>query len=209
MTARLHVVLDPARWSHPARTAREVAAAGADAIHLRIPGGSGAEFLRMGSALLSAIEGRSCGLVINDRIDIAMALGVNAVQLPQRSFSPPHVRRLLGPGAQVGVSRHDVDGVRTTAGVDWFFAGHVFETRSHPGREPLGLAGLKKMVSAAGPVSVIAIGGIVEARVSSVLEAGASGVALFGAAFEAGPPAKAVEGVRRALDARRTLPCGS
>ncbi|HZS60600.1 MAG TPA: thiamine phosphate synthase [Gemmatimonadaceae bacterium] len=123
-------------------------------------------------------------LVINDRIDIALAAGVKAVQVGRRSLSVEEVRR-IGPGMQVGESVHDV--MQSTA--DWVIAGHIFDTPSHAGEPSRGLAFLHQICQVS-PVPVIAIGGITPRDVRAVREAGAHGVAVIRGIWDA--PADAV-----------------
>ncbi len=122
--------------------------------------------------------------VINDRVDIALAAGVGAVQLGRRSLSVEDARG-IAPGMRIGESVHDV--VRSTA--DWVIAGHIFDTPSHVGEPSRGLAFLHQICQVS-PVPVIAIGGITPRDVRAVREAGAHGVAVIRGIWDA--PADAV-----------------
>lgn len=89
-----------------------------------------------------------------------------------------------------------------SSGVTFVIAGHVFATASHPGEEPLGVAGLADIVAAA-PCPVVAIGGITPERVPDVIGAGAYGVAVISAISEAPDPRAAARELRAAVDAAR------
>ncbi len=101
--------------------------------------------------------------------------------------------------ALIGRSVHSPESARTSTGVDYVLAGHVFHSASKPGKPPLGLARLARIVSAA-PCPVIAIGGITANRVAEVLHAGAYGVAVIGAIAEVPDPYLAARSLRAAID---------
>jgi thiazole tautomerase (transcriptional regulator TenI) len=120
-----------------------------------------------------ALVARTPWLVINDRVDIALAVGAHAVQVGKRSFRVEDVRR-VAPGMKVGESVHDV--ART--GADWVMAGHVFETPSHSGEEPRGIDFVRRVVQQVA-VPVIAVGGVKVSDVEALQRAGAYGVAII------------------------------
>src|SRR5256885_16507153 len=85
-------------------------------------------------ALLELHEQTKCWCIVNDRVDIALACGVQGVQLTHKSIAVPDVQR-IAPSLLIGASVHSADEARDAeqAGADWCVAGHVFETPTHPG----------------------------------------------------------------------------
>ncbi|MEO8579487.1 MAG: thiamine phosphate synthase [Gemmatimonadales bacterium] len=128
-------------------------------------------------ALLELNEQTKCWCIVNDRVDIALACGVQGVQLTHKSISVPDVQR-IAPALRIGASVHSPDEARDaeSAGADWCVAGHVFETATHPGmprRENTFISDIVAVVS----FPVIAIGGIRPEHVRSLVHKGAHGVA--------------------------------
>src|ERR1700741_3652057 len=85
-------------------------------------------------ALLELNEQTKCWCIVNDRVDVALACGVQGGQLTHKSISVPDVQR-IAPALLIGASVHSPDEARDAeqAGADWCVAGHVFETPTHPG----------------------------------------------------------------------------
>jgi thiamine-phosphate pyrophosphorylase len=108
------------------------------------------------------------------------------------------------PGGRYPMSRsvHSPEEAARSRGMSYTVAGHIFSSASKPGREPLGLEGLARIV-AASPTPVLAIGGITPGRVEAVIAAGAHGVAVIGAICEAGDPRAAAHDLRATVDAAR------
>jgi thiamine-phosphate pyrophosphorylase len=134
-----------------------------------------------GAALLALVrEALATGkrIVVNDRVDVALAAGAYGVHLPERGLSIADARAL---GARfVGRSVHSLDGVRASADADLIQLGPIFET---PGKgPPLGLAILEAARSLT-RAQLVAVGGITEARVQAVLATGADGVAMIRGAW--------------------------
>src|SRR6202171_133625 len=111
-------------------------------------------------ALLELHEQTNCWCIVNDRVDVALACGVQGVQLTHKSIAVPDVQR-IAPALRIGASVHSPDEARDAerSGADWCVAGHVFETPSHPG-EPRQETTFINEVVAAVSFPVIAIGGI-------------------------------------------------
>ena len=190
---RLHVVTDDETLARAdfVEVATEVleAAGHAAALHVRGPRTDGRRLYELVAFLGAAARGGGTLLVVNDRVDVAMAAGLTAVQLGRRSLSVAGTRGIM-PEARIGASCHDAVEVAeaTGAGAAWVVLGNVFETASHPGRPGLGLAGLTELSAAAGAVPTIAIGGVQTDRVTAVLRAGAWGVAVRSGIWDAGSP---------------------
>jgi thiazole tautomerase (transcriptional regulator TenI) len=128
-------------------------------------------------ALLELHEQTKCWCIVNDRVDVALACGAQAVQLTHKSIAVPDVQR-IAPSLLIGASVHSPDEARDAeqAGADWCVAGHVFESPTHPG-EPRRESNFIPDVVAAVKVPVIAIGGIRPEHVRSLVHRGAHGVA--------------------------------
>lgn len=141
-------------------------------------------------------------LVVNRRLDLALAVGADAVQLGRGALPIEAVRDVAGESLRVGASVHDVPtaDLRRREGADYLLAGSVYETASHPGRTPAGLRLIERLAPM--PLPVIAIGGITPARVPDVLAAGAAGVAVIRAVWSVDDPVAAAEELCGALDAR-------
>ena len=171
---------------------------GADAVQLREKDLAEAELLSLARRLRAVTEGRAL-LIVNGPLEVAVAVGADGVHLPEGAPMPPRPRR----GFLVGRSVHSAEAAcrAEAAGADYLIAGPIFETRSHPGVEPAGLA-LVEEIARAVRLPVLAIGGVTAGRVEEVVRAGASGVAVISAVLA--QPAEggaAAEALRRALDA--------
>lgn len=194
---RLHVVTDDAILTRPdfLVKARGVVEAGGEllALHLRGPGTSGRALYRLARQLAFVARRQGTLLLVNDRVDVALALGLPGVHLGQRSLPPAVARRLLGQGAVVGVSVHGVEEARDVPEeiADFLLAGTIFATSSHPDREVAGV-GLLGEVAAVSGLPLVAVGGITPPRVREVVVAGAYGVAVRGGVWEEPDPAAAV-----------------
>lgn len=129
-------------------------------------------------------------LFVNDRLDVALAVGASGVQLGHGSLAPEYARR-LNPAWWIGKSVHDLAEAEAARveGADYLLVGPVFATATHPDREPLGLEVLRRTVALGLPV--VAIGGVRPERVQQVRAAGAHGVAAIRALWDAADPAEA------------------
>lgn len=144
--------------------------------------------------------------LINDRIDLALAVDADGVHLGQDDLPPALARRLLGPDRLIGRSTHTLTQLRqaVTDGCDYVGVGPVHATPTKPGREPVGLAYVRQAAAEA-PIPWFAIGGIEAANLEAVLEAGASRVAVVRAITDAGDPAAASRELLTRLN-QRSLP---
>lgn len=202
---RLHVVTDDAvlasdGWS--SRAAEVLAAGGARlALHVRGPGTAGRRIYDLAEALLEPARTHGASLVVNDRVDVALALPSTAVQLREDSVAVEDGRRLLGPERPVGASAHGPERAREAerGGADWLVVGTLFATRSHPQRQGGGAA-LLALVGEATRLPLVAIGGVTPERVREARRAGAYGVAVLGGVWGSTDAAGAVEAYLSALD---------
>src|SRR5262249_31565654 len=177
---------------------------GVDAVQLREKDLLGAELFELAGALRALCMRYDAALLINDRIDVALAIGAHGVHLPVDSFAPADARQVLGRHPLIGASSHSLDQARAAAeaGADFVVFGPVFDTPSKPAfGPPLGLEALRQ-VAAAVPVPVFAIGGVDAERATSVREQGAAGVAVVSAILEAADPRVAAAALRPASSRR-------
>ena len=158
------------------------------ALHLRGRSISGIRLQNIAN-LLQPI-GNKISIVINDRVDVAVATGVQSVHLPEDGLPPARVKSDFGPHLTVGCSTHSSAAAARAieGGADYVFLGPVWSTQSHPDRDSLGI----KAISAVNRGRVIAIGGVTVARISSCLDAGAYGVAAISAIWDAVDPVSVV-----------------
>jgi thiamine-phosphate diphosphorylase len=180
---------------------RAALAGGVTAIQLRTKGWTDRELLDAARALGPVCRDIGALFIINDRVDIALAAGVNGVHLGVDDLPVAAARRLLGPDAVIGYSpESDADRVRAEAdGADYLGVGPVYGTGTKlDAGEAIGLAGLERIVSAT-TLPVIGIGGITFERSAEVVRTGAVGVAVVGAIFTVEDPAAAARRLSAAL----------
>lgn len=141
---------------------------------------------------LTLTRGTQTRLVVNERLDVALACGADGVHLRGRSFEAVRVRAVAGPRFLVGRSVHSVEDARTAGPVDYLIAGTVWPTLSKPEGHPLlGSEGLRRIVEAAA-VPVLAIGGVDASRLEALAGTGAAGLAAIGAWMSDGAGCRAV-----------------
>jgi thiamine-phosphate pyrophosphorylase len=135
--------------------------------------------------LLAITRDTHTRLVVNDRLDVALACGAAGVHLRGDSIAPAQARRLVPPGFLIGRSVHAVDDARTAGDADYLIAGTVFASASKdPSHRLIGVDGLGA-IAAAASVPVLAIGGVTAQRIDDVARAGAAGCAGIGMFMDA------------------------
>ncbi len=176
-------------------------AGGAGAVQLREKDLPAAELYRLAARLLPLVRRAGALLLINDRVDVALAAGADGVHLSGASLPVRAVRRLAGPRFIIGASVHSREEAvaAAEAGADYLVYGNVFETASKPGRCGRGVEALAEVCCAV-RVPVLAIGGIGPANAALVAGAGAAGVAVMSAAMAAPDPAEVVRALQRAWE---------
>ena len=163
------------------------------AVQLRAPGVPGRGLLALARAIEKAVRAGGQLLVVNDRVDVALAAGADGVHLPSAGIPPADARRLLGAGARIGVSCHSVADVAQAirGGADFATFGPVFDTPSKRAYgEPVGLDRLAEAATLGLPL--LGLGGVDLSNAAAVMEAGAAGVAAIRAWLEADDPSEAV-----------------
>ncbi|MBI5069749.1 MAG: thiamine phosphate synthase [Deltaproteobacteria bacterium] len=193
---RVHLITDRRLVPDLAAAVRRVLAGlppGAVAVHLREKELSGAALLELARALAGACREAGQLLLVNDRLDVALAAGADGAHLPSAGIPPGEARHLLGPGKLLGVSCHseaEVDRARA-GGADYATFGPVFDTPSKRALGgPVGLPALAR-ASARG-LPLVGLGGIDPGNAAAVLGSGAAGVAAIRAWLTGPDPAAAV-----------------
>lgn len=175
-------------------------AAGVDAIQLRDRAAAGGALLAAAVALRAATRRHGARLLVNDRLDVAVAAAADGAHLPAASFPIAAARRVLGPGRIIGRSTHAAAEATAAVrdGADYVVLGPIYAT---PSKARWGAPlGLEPLAAAAG--HVVAIGGIDADRAAAVRAAGACGVAVIAAIFDAADPGAAAAALVRAVATR-------
>jgi thiamine-phosphate pyrophosphorylase len=160
------------------------------------------EFLAQALILKALLAPQGIPLVINDRIDVALACGADGVHLGQNDLPADEARKLLPPGVFIGWSVESMDDVQQSAAlpVDYLGVSPVFSTPTKTDtKDPWGLEGLA-VVRAATRLPLVAIGGIHAGNARDVLRAGANGLAVVSALCAADDPQAAANALRALCD---------
>ena len=164
---------------------------GVRAVQLREKDLEGGELYRLAARLRDLTARYTARLLINDRLDVALAAGADGVHLGQTSLPVSTARQLLGPDKLIGVSTHSPDEITAAQGADFVVFGPVYFTPSKADYgQPQGVARLRQAARHS-PVPVFAIGGIQADRIAAVRRAGAHGIALISALSAAAEPSRA------------------
>ena len=162
---------------------------GARILQLRFKSGPSAEFVELGLAIAADARRHGASLIINDRVDVCRLTGASGVHVGQDDMPVAQVRLVAGADAIVGLSTHDDGQIEQALGerIDYVAVGPIYETSTKgTGLEPAGLDLVRKAAGRGRPV--VAIGGITLDRLASVIEAGASSVAVISDLFVGADP---------------------
>jgi thiamine-phosphate pyrophosphorylase len=192
---------------------RGAIAGGVDLIQIRERDLEAARLAAIAGRIVDLTQGRATRVVVNDRVDIAVAVGAHGVHLREDGLAPYRVRAAWPP-VMIGRSIHGAAAAASSNGVDYLIAGSVFETVSKPGQTRLlGLEGLRAVVGAAGPTPVLAVGGVTVENLALVRASGAAGFASIGAFLPSQQVSDLATGVQKltetlrfAFDSRGGLP---
>jgi len=157
---------------------------GASFVQLREKQMSALEFYEQAKAAVAVAARGGVQLIINDRVDVALAAGAGGVHLGQDDLPPEAARKLLGPHAIVGFSTHNIDQALAAVKlpIDYLAVGPIFQTTTKTDTFPvLGLEGLRAVRAAIGEFPLVAIGGITHANAPEAIAAGADSVAVISA----------------------------
>lgn len=155
---------------------------GASLIQLRDKDTPALDFYEQAEAAVAVAERIAVKLIINDRVDVALAVHAHGVHLGQDDMPPEAARGLLGSEAIIGYSTHTVEQALSALvlPVDYIAIGPIFKTNTKTDTSPvLGLDGLRAVRRVVGDFPLVAIGGITHANASEVVEAGADSVAVI------------------------------
>ncbi|MPZ27949.1 MAG: thiamine phosphate synthase [Micromonosporaceae bacterium] len=207
---RLHLITD----TRPGRDALAVAAAalaaGAPVMQVRVADDTtDRDAYRFAVQVRELCERFGATCLVNDRLDLALAVGAAGGHVGADDLPPDAARRVLGPAAVLGVTCRDPVAARAavTAGASYLGVGPAFGTSTKDGLpEPIGPAGVAAVAAAVPGTPVIAIGGVRADRVAPLRTAGAYGVAVVGAVSGAADPGAATRELLRALAAGEPEP---
>jgi thiamine-phosphate pyrophosphorylase len=180
---KLHVLTDTAlqsRFSH-SELAGLAIRGGADTIQYRQKSGSTREMIRIAAQMKQVCSDHGVPLIVNDRVDVAIAAKADGVHLGQDDFPIPLARELLGQEMIIGASASNMEEVEKCLldGADYVGFGPVYPTTSKDDAGLVkGVASLVQVAKAV-PVPIIAIGGISLDNVSEILETGIHGIAVI------------------------------
>lgn len=184
----------------------EAVAAGVDWLQIRDRALAGAALLELAEAAGAAGRqaarraGRPLELWLNRRLDVALALGADGVQLGFDALEPTEARRLLGPRARIGVSCHAPQEVAAAREASHAQLAPIFPPLSKALQRPaLGPQALR--AAAAAGLPLLAQGGVTPANAGACIAAGAAGVVVTGAIWQAPDTGAAASALRAALDA--------
>ena len=173
------------------RLARTLLSAGARVLQVRIkpdvPLGAG-ELVRIARVARRLCDEVGAALIVNDRIDVALAAGADGVHLGQTDLPLREARRVVGTRLWIGVSTHNLAQVTLAraGGADYLGFGPVFVTRTKRNPDPVqGLTGLRAAVAVADGLPVVAIGGITPDQAPGVYATGADAICAIGAVNDA------------------------
>lgn len=168
----------------------EAVAGGVTMVQLREKDAATGEFVELGRRLMSLLKPLGVPLIINDRVDVALAVDADGVHIGQSDMSYADARRLLGPEKIIGLSVENFEDLESAnkLDVDYIGISPVYGTPTKTDTaEPFGLEGLRKAVEMSVHPTV-AIGGMNVATVGEVIAAGTDGVAVVSAICSAESP---------------------
>jgi thiamine-phosphate pyrophosphorylase len=206
---RLYVIVDPSLADNRdlGTIAAQAASGGATLIQYRDKNADTGKMVAQARIIHAALANSGVPLLINDRVDVALAAGAEGVHLGQSDMSPVDARRLLGQNAIIGRTIKNESDVAALADepVDYACIGGVFATASKQNdAKPVGLEGLKhlreQIRKIAPTLPAGAIAGINMQNAASVIAAGADGIAMISAVIAASDPQKAAADLRHLID---------
>jgi thiamine-phosphate pyrophosphorylase len=211
---RLNAIVDPdnAGGHDLVDLARRCAEGGATLVQLRDKRSETRLMIEAARAIKRALAPFAVPLVVNDRVDVALAAGADGVHVGQEDMAVEDVRQLVGAGAIVGLSIKSVAEAESApiAHIDYVGSGGIYATISKQQKNaPIGPAGLSRIIEAlrrraqqAGKeLPVCGIAGIDASNAGAVIAAGADGVAVISALSRAPDPTAAARGLREIVDA--------
>jgi thiamine-phosphate pyrophosphorylase len=180
LASRLYAMVDPAAGHEPVALAGMLLDGGATIMQLRLKDVGGRDFLAAARAVATLCHERGALLIVNDRADVAHLADADGVHVGQEDLPLEAARRVVGPGKIVGVSTHSIEQARAAeaSGADYIGFGAIYSGGLKNVKNAQGLERLRA-VRAAVRIPIVAIGGITEATVTEVIEAGADAAAII------------------------------
>ncbi len=205
---RLYAIADPARSAGRPLPGlvQKAAENGATLIQYRDKNSQTRELVEQARLIKQALGATGVPLIINDRVDVALASGADGVHLGQQDMAIPDAREILGPDAIVGLSIKTIEEAENADVelLDYAFVGGVFETMSKDNPANIGVAGWKERAAILGraepELPIGAIAGIDDTNLQQLLEAGCDGVAVISAIFMARDVGEATRRLRLIMD---------
>ena len=162
------------------------ASAGIDYVQVREPDLEAGDLVALVRSLISRTGSSATRVLVNDRLDVALAARAGGVHLKERSILPDEARRISPPGFIISCSVHSVEAVTARKSADFLIAGTVLTTASKPAVDYLNMDGLGRIVEAATNQPVIGIGGLDVRSIPLLASTCAAGLAAIGAFIPAG-----------------------
>lgn len=178
----------------------ELAKAGLPCLQIRDKKLEGRELVRYTRSAVETVTPLGCHVIVNDRVDVALASGADGVHVGQEDMAIEDVRRLCGQRLCVGVSTHDIEQARAAvaSGADYIGCGPTFPSSTKSFQQFAGLDFLRQVASEIA-IPRLAIGGIGLSNLDQVIDAGIRGVAVSAAVHQATSPAIAIAELLRQL----------
>ncbi|UCF83851.1 MAG: thiamine phosphate synthase [Desulfobacteraceae bacterium] len=200
---KLHVLTDTvlqSRLSHTELTQLAIAG-GADTIQYRQKSGPTREMIEIAQNMKQLCKEAGVTFIVNDRLDVAIAVEADGVHLGQEDFPIPLARELLGEGRIIGGSAATIAEARNclSEGADYVGFGPVYTTTSKDDAGPVSGIGILKQVVETIPLPIIAIGGVDAQNTPEVIRAGAHGIAVISAVCCQDDPEQATNSLFQAL----------
>ncbi len=187
--ASVYLVTDTGLCGGPAQvveTVRLAVAGGVTAVQVRDPSATTRGLAQLSAAVLDALRGSGIPLIVNDRVDVALAVGADGVHVGQHDLDPISARRLIGPDKHLGLSISTAAELAEAMAlpdgtVDLFGVGPIRDTPSKTDAAPaLGFDGLAAICSAS-PLPCVAIGGLGLGDIAHLKSCGAVGLSVISA----------------------------
>jgi len=203
---RLYAIMDESllEGRSPALLAEELVDGGVTVLQYRAKHLGSDEFVHRVRLVLNAIRGSRVPLIINDRVEVAVASGAHGVHVGKDDVTVPEARRVLGMGGIIGVTVRSTEDLSRAErqGADYVGAGSVFPSGTKSGVPVIGLEGLAE-IKARAKIPVVAIGGLTSDNAREVLSTGVDGLAFVSAILGSDEPGKAAGRLRAIVDQAR------
>jgi thiamine-phosphate pyrophosphorylase len=199
---RLHVITDARPVGEVLPVVVAALRGGAPVVQLRTKTGTDRERYELASRVVELCDAHGATCVVDDRLDLALAVGAHGVHLGEHDLPVRVARRVLGVDRLLGATARDARSARwrEDEGADYLGVGPVYATTTKDGLpDPIGVDGVRQVADAVS-IPVVAIGGVTASRVGELCAAGAYGVAVVGAVSGADDPCAATRELMASLE---------